>query len=63
MSCFNCKERKVGCHADCEDYQEEKRKHDELRERIWKEKDTDNVITGRLINRAEKLKKKKGEKR
>lgn len=63
MSCFNCEKRKIGCHADCEDYQEEKRKRDELRERIWKEKDTDNVIAGRLINRAEKLKKKKGEKR
>lgn len=40
--CKDCKKRYLGCHDYCETYLDEKEKHDQLRKKIYKEKQADN---------------------
>ena len=43
--CKNCPDRHQGCHAECEDYQAERRKRDEYNEIRLKK----NTVTQALI--------------
>lgn len=57
MSCKDCEKRKVGCHSTCEDYMKEKRQREELKRKIYKERDKERDILYQEVNRNERLKK------
>ena len=42
--CKGCEKRYVGCHASCEEYLEARRKGDELKEKMLREKHKRNDI-------------------
>lgn len=57
MSCKNCKKRQIGCHASCEDYQNEKQEREALKDKIKKEKEKQRELDYVEIERRRKLKK------
>lgn len=42
--CRNCENRHMGCHGQCERYNEYKIRHDEVQEKIRKADDEKNAI-------------------
>lgn len=59
-SCFGCTERHVGCHSKCERHREEKRRHEEERQKIRtaKKAETDaRFVLKQSIYRAERRSK------
>lgn len=42
MGCYQCRERKAGCHSTCERYKEWKAKHDERQASIRAQRDEEN---------------------
>ena len=57
MSCKNCRKRHAGCHATCEEYLEEKKKRDDLKEIIRKERAKEENIIYQEVKRTDRLKK------
>lgn len=52
MTCKDCADRRVGCHAECPKYIEEKRKRDEATARQRSETGADVLLIGGYIKRA-----------
>lgn len=44
--CFDCKNRQIGCHADCEVYKDAKQKSDEEKDRVKAIKREEFLIIG-----------------
>lgn len=42
MGCYQCRERKAGCHSTCERYKEWKTKHDARQAEIRAQRDEEN---------------------
>ena len=63
MACKDCEKRHIGCHANCEEYIEEKKQRKERNEKIWEKKDLDRALNTRAFERIEYAKKKKGAKK
>ena len=42
--CHHCKDRKIGCHADCEAYLKEKEQYNEIKEKDKNERTINNAI-------------------
>lgn len=56
--CFNCSERKVGCHAQCERYQAKRSDH-EKRKAALREKNALDAIVYQMNSDSAKKRKKK----
>lgn len=52
MTCKDCTERRVGCHANCPKYAEEKKKRDEIRMKHREGVDADGMLVSGYIKRA-----------
>lgn len=56
--CYECRDRHVGCHAECEKYLEEKAQAERERQVIFaekgKEKDLDSYSVERSVKRAKR---------
>lgn len=50
--CYNCKERVVGCHANCKKYKEYKEKKDVINSRRKLEEDFDRYVVSRRLKYA-----------
>ena len=42
--CFNCTDRKVGCHSNCKDYKDFKDEREEKKNTIFKNKKEDSAF-------------------
>lgn len=54
MSCHNCEKRHVGCHAECEDYQEYAKKRKADLEAKRKQNAVFDVLTQGFVKREKK---------
>lgn len=58
MSCQNCEKRHIGCHATCEDYKEYLKQNEAKKRKITKEKQTNAIVTGFVIDCINKQRRK-----
>lgn len=49
MSCYGCQKRHMNCHADCEDYSQEREKEREKKERIKEAKRREQIFAETTI--------------
>lgn len=54
MTCKGCTKRKVGCHSTCEEYIEECRQRNIIKEKVAKEKQREREITTVEVERRKK---------
>lgn len=54
MSCKDCKNRKQGCHIDCEDYKKFRQGRDEFNAKVQENKNKYFALRGCEVKRAEK---------
>lgn len=47
--CNGCTKRKVGCHASCQDYIQEKERNEEIRKRKMLEEQTTRTVTKHMF--------------
>ena len=43
--CFNCPDRKLGCHKDCEKYLAERKAYDEIKEKRRKHQNVEMMLS------------------
>jgi len=58
--CLDCVDRHLGCHAECEKYLEFKNKSDEQRERIFRERERENISMSYIQEDVRKKRRKLG---
>ena len=58
-SCYQCKDRQIGCHSSCERYLEEKKIHDAKQKEITKRKAESSALRTDVINGIKRMKKSK----
>lgn len=56
--CKDCPDRYPGCHSECQKYKEQKRKQDEINEKIKKEKAKERMYQDHMGKIHEKYRKK-----
>lgn len=52
MTCKDCADRRVGCHAECPKYAEEKKRRDEAKAKRREGVDAEGLLIGGYIKRA-----------
>ena len=57
LSCKDCKNRKQGCHIDCEDYKKFKQERDEFNAKVQENRIKYCAVREYEIKRHEKIKK------
>ena len=57
MSCKQCTERHIGCHADCDKYLKEKYENDSMKRRIRQRLDKDRQQRDWALRTAERKKR------
>lgn len=55
--CIDCQKRQVGCHAECEEYLAEKKRHDEEKEVESKARLMEYTNTSYDVDRNRRIKK------
>jgi hypothetical protein len=55
--CFDCKNRQIGCHQDCEVYKDAKKKSEEEKQRVREEKRKEFLIIGNKSKRNEAVRR------
>lgn len=59
MSCLNCKDRVIGCHATCEKYAKFKERGDQIKKARLEELKRNQSSDKHIKNMINKLKRKK----
>ena len=59
-ACYRCPDRTMTCHSTCEKYKEFTEEQKQRKEAVLSGRTKYNICMGYEINRAEKIKKKKG---
>jgi hypothetical protein len=62
FKCYGCTERHDGCHSTCESYLSERKRLDEINERIFRENQTNVGINEVRIRGIRKAMRKRGKK-
>ena len=57
--CYKCENRKIGCHAYCASYREEKQETDQQNKEINKRKKLDGAYYESVIRCENRIKKRK----
>lgn len=57
LSCKDCKNRKQGCHIDCEDYKKFRQERDEFNAKVKSTREKYKNLRDYEIQRIEKIKK------
>lgn len=59
-ACYQCQDRTMTCHSTCEKYKEFMEEQKQRKEAVLSGRTKYNIGMGYEINRAEKIKKKRG---
>lgn len=58
--CYECKDRHVGCHAECSKYAEEKAQSERDRKVAFANKGIENDLNSCSVARSDRAKKRRG---
>lgn len=57
--CYNCSDRSVGCHAECQKYQVKRAEDEAKKAEIRKKQTLDNVVYSMNVEASKKRKRRK----
>lgn len=55
--CYQCSERRVGCHANCERHAEWRAAHKKEKDREYAEKERDRLLIEHVITEKERIRR------
>lgn len=59
-ACYKCENRTVGCHANCENYKQERARQDEMTKKLIEEKELTRTLSSMAGKRNMSIKQSKG---